>query len=303
MELKWCSRTRSVSHRSPSRRKHGDGPHNQNLPGLRRKNADGFGRVRHLRRDQLIWFVSAAWGRYDVTRLALAQRAHLIGELVGRGQEANCVVVADDENLDIAHEHGFQTVESDNTWLGRKFNDGIQYACENGAEYVVLIGSDDWMHVDLFDRLPLAQPKPPELTEGFYVWRPTAEIITGREITIVDVANGNARVLRSHGRYGVIPWVIHRKALEPSGGRPVANLISKGIDGSLIAGLKVRPNWVFVDPHPYARVDWKTDVNITPYAGLQHLGVDEEFEPWAALEEHYPEHLVDMARDLALVAA
>ena len=39
-------------------------------------------------------------------------------------------MVADDENLDTAAELGFATVERDNRFLARKYNDGIQLACD-----------------------------------------------------------------------------------------------------------------------------------------------------------------------------
>lgn len=213
------------------------------------------------------------------------------------------MVVADDENLDIAREFGFHTVERDNRWLGRKFNDGIEYACRRGnADYVVLIGSDDWMHVDLFDRLPLPMADPPSLDEiarvGSAVWRLTAEVVTGREIAIVDLPGGRLRRCYSRGRYGVIPWVIHRKALEPSWYRPIQEQLEKGIDGSLIAGLGARPTWVFTDPHDLCRVDFKSNVNLNSFEQITS-GVgygNEEPDPWSVLATRYPQHLADLAR-------
>ena len=88
-----------------------------------------------------------------MTRLALAQRRWLCDELAARGLDANCVIVADDENLDIAREYGFDTVEVDNRGLGRRFNAGYRHAADQGADYLVHVGSDDWVHPDLFDIL------------------------------------------------------------------------------------------------------------------------------------------------------
>jgi hypothetical protein len=247
-------------------------------------------------------FVSAAWRRYDVTRLALAQRAHLCGELAGRGIDATCVIVADDENLDIAQEFGFVGLERPNDYLGRKFNDGLEHACRfMEADFAVLIGSDDWMHIDLFDRLPLPSADLPELTAEtqFVVGHQEAEVITGREIVLVDLPGGRMRHCESKGRYGVIPWILHRKALEPSGFRPIKDTLQRGIDGSLIAGLRMRPVWVFRDPHDLSRVDFKSDVSMSPYeqtTSMTGVGV-EILDPWTELARKYPADLVTNARE------
>lgn len=238
-----------------------------------------------------------------MTRLALAQRAHLAGALAGRGLSLLNVVVANDENLDIAREHGFDTVERDNTMVGRKWNDGIAHAARAGADYIAVVGSDDWVHEDLFTRLPLARAewREPTADQPFTAWNDAPEAITGRRILVVDLPTGRARHCVARGAYGVIPWVFHRAALEPSGFRPVKDAAMKGLDGSLVAGLGLRPEWVFHDPHPVARVDFKTAANLNSYdliAGA--LGDGPEVDPWAALAEIYPPALVEQARALSV---
>ena len=73
-----------------------------------------------------LWLVSPAWRRFDVTRLALAERRWLCDELATRGITANSVIVADDENLDIAREYDFHTITMDNSDLGLRFNAGYK---------------------------------------------------------------------------------------------------------------------------------------------------------------------------------
>lgn len=239
------------------------------------------------------------WRRFAITRLALAQRANLVGELAAHGIQVSCVVIGDDANLETAEYYGFDVIEQSNEFLGRKFNDGFQFAAEHGADYVVTIGSDDWVHPDLFARLPQKtiewrDPEPGEVV----VWDPnTPEIVTGREILLVDMLNPRAKICRSTGVYGVIPWIIPTVALEPSGFRPVPEKQERGIDGALIAGLKVQPEWVFVDPHPLCRVDFKSDVNLNTYDSITRaIGDGEETgEPWKLLAEKYPEELVRLA--------
>jgi hypothetical protein len=240
-------------------------------------------------------FVSPAWRRHEVTRVALAQRQHLCEVLAGRGLEATCVVVGDDENLDVARETGFETVEQQNDPLGRKFNDGIEHAClEMGADWVVPIGSDDWVHPDLFEQLPDGEADPPQ-------------VLSGREIAGVNMETGMLRRCRVKGVSGTSPWVIPRQALQPSRFRPVNQKQVRGIDYSLLRGLATRVQLTFVDPHDVCRVDFKSRVNLNSYEGLTGLGYGPEEEAWPVLERHYPESLVDMARETAermqLVAA
>jgi hypothetical protein len=230
-----------------------------------------------------VWFVSPAHGRLGVTALALAQRRHLIDELADRGIDGYGVVVADDENLELAAEYGFEGWRIGNEYLGRRFNAGISFACREGADFVVHIGSDDWMHVDCFARLPAPDT-----------------ILSGRAITVADLEAGKMRRCHVPGRHGVIPWVIPRALLEASSFAPVKPEKRRGIDGSLVRGLGSQPRWLFHDPHPFARIDWKTSANITPYALLsRNLGRGPELQaPWRQLEEFYPRDLVEQANDL-----
>lgn len=241
-----------------------------------------------------LWIVSPAHGRFAVTRLAFAQRKHLIGELARRGIDAHCVVVADDENLEIAAGHGFETVEMDNTRIGRKWNAGITFACEQGAEFVSVIGSDDWAHPDLFE-LP-EQPA-----------RRDPVVLTGRRLTICDLSRGVLKACQVRGPWGCIPWVLPRAVLEPSRFAPCKPEQRYGLDGSLVLGLRVKPEWRFADRDPLDLVDFKTDGNnITPYKALaSNIGVGEELDAWSALSGRYPAQLVRLAKatHLELAAA
>lgn len=250
--------------------------------------------------------VTPAWRRFDVTRVALAQRAHLAGVLAGRGVEVEVLVVADDDNVDIAREFGFDVLERPNDrGIGRKFNDGLEHACTvMGADLVTVVGSDDWVHPDVFSRIPAEVAAPPALTDATpcVFWDDdSSEVVTGREIALVDLATGRLRRCRSRGRYGVIPWVFPRKALERSRFRPARDELVKGLDGSMVAGLGAPPEWVFHDPSPLCRVDFKSDVNLNSYdaiAGAIGYG-PEETDPWTLLAAHYPTDLVEMARSLS----
>ena len=110
---------------------------------------------------QSLWFVVPAHGRAELARICLRQLRYTCDRLEENGVRASAVVVACDENLDTARELGFAWVDRDNRFTARKFNDGIQLACDRQfnrhlVDYVVPLGSDDWVDWRLFHNLPNA---------------------------------------------------------------------------------------------------------------------------------------------------
>jgi glycosyltransferase involved in cell wall biosynthesis len=237
-----------------------------------------------------VWLVSAAFGRFAVTDLVLEQRQQVVADLAARGIDGQMLVVADDENLDVAEQHGAERLERPNKPLGEKWNAGFEHAFREGADFVVYIGSDDWMHPGLFDRLPASNA-----------------ILTGRQIAFLNLNTGRMQPCKVSSRWGVIPWVLPRQLLERCEFRPITTRRSWGLDNSLINGLRAkgpRPLLEFRDPHPLARVDIKSDTNITPYARVAtHLADGDEISPWDALTALYPADLVARARTLSQEAS
>jgi glycosyltransferase involved in cell wall biosynthesis len=219
-------------------------------------------------------FVTPAVGRFAVTRLALAQRANLRDELALRGVTATCVVIADDENLDIAREYGFDTIERENV-LGRKVNAGFELAGKQGADYIAFIGSDDWMHPDLFS--PLGANR----------------VYAGHEITVIDLLTGQAKHLGWRHRHGVPPWFIPSGALERCNFRPCEDVATEGMEfqiGRWLGDLQ----WYMHDPHPMTRVDFKSDEGLTSYEQITRAVAGKEGKI-GELEHWYSSDLVNMA--------
>jgi glycosyltransferase involved in cell wall biosynthesis len=216
----------------------------------------------------------------------LEQRRRLCQELAVRGIDAQMLITACDENLDLAREYGAIAVETPNKPLGRKCNTGLQAAAEEGADWIVWIGSDDWVHRDVFDPLPYQPEQAPA-------------ILIGRRAAIVDLQAGRMRRCVAPSRYGVIPWIVPRRMLEPAGFAPVDHHLSRGLDGGLIRGMRragAELRWHVHDPHDLRIVDFKTAVNITPYDRLAAHAVADDEDPWPALEARYPADLVALAR-------
>lgn len=256
-----------------------------------------------------IWLVSPAWGRYEVTELALAERRWLCDVLASRGWTADSVIVGNDENLDIAQKYGFSTVRMGNEFLGKKFNAGYQYAGDQGADICVHIGSDDWLHPDAFNFLRhidlneiVKGPRTHEIGKGS-IWSTGPTVMSQRHLTLVDLTRGVGRRCQVRGRFGCIPWFVPRVALESCAFAPIEPQLARGIDGSLTRGiLPSNPNWEFQeDSNPLWLVDWKSDQNLTTYRSIADtLGMTEEDEePWHLLAQKYPVELVEKAKALS----
>lgn len=238
-----------------------------------------------------VWLVSAAWRRFDVTRLVLAQRRRLCEDLAARGIEATSLIVADDENIDIAREFGAITVEAPNEPLGRKCNAGLRYAAER-ADWVVWVGSDDWIHPDTF--APLA---PPAETGP-------ARVIRGARVAIVELATGRLQRVTSASQYGAIPWLIESRLIRATRkDSPIRPHLPRGLDGSLIRGLRrsgIPMQLELHDPHEFRAVDFKSDQNLSTFAAAsEKRGIGEPEDAWSTLREWFPADLVEHARNIS----
>lgn len=238
-----------------------------------------------------VCIVSPAWGRFDVTRMVLEQRQRLCEELTSRGVDAAHLIVADDENLEIACEFGGIAVEAPNRPLGRKCNIGLHRAAELGADFIVWIGSDDWIHPDTFRTLPVSMENEPVLVRS------------GFRLSMVDLHTGRLQRLKVHGRYGAVPWIIDARLFRRLPILPIQEDLKRGLDGGLVRGLRLARvpfEFAFDDPNDFRCVDFKSNHNLTPYDGLaKHIGVNEPENAWQTLAKHFPADLVAKARELS----
>ncbi len=249
-------------------------------------------------RGASVWFITACYKRFDLTRICLEQRARLLDELRDLGIDADCIVAADDENLDTADEFGLPTIRRPNQPLARKVNDMIEYACrEGGADFVVTLGSDNWCLASQFVSLPDQRT-----------------VKTSGHAAVVDPSGERILLVHSENGVGNIPWIIPRALLEPVGFRPADDTVEVGIDGAIRSGLISRlpngerpnarrrlrglqpeqPFWS-VATEPLQLVDFKTGLNITPYELIRGSRRDahEESDPFALLATRYPEDLCE----------
>lgn len=225
-----------------------------------------------------VWFVTPAYLRFGLTEVCLRQRATVIAALAEAGIEGRCVVVADDENLDIARGLGFDVVERDNEWLGRRFNDGMEYAGTHGADFIVPIGSDSW--IDPAYLLPLPLPGRTRTSQRYAV-----------------VKADRLATIRVRDHRGAGPYMFHRDLLAKRGFRPAVDEISRGVDGSTMKALApfVRPKDRSL--HALQYVGFRGEPHITRYENLVRRWGEAEFaDPWPRLAGVYPLELVEAAR-------
>lgn len=224
-----------------------------------------------------LWFVVPAWQRYELTKVCLEQKLSVIDHLLQKDIDCSLVLVADDANLDIAKSLDFHTVVQNNDWLGRKFNDGIEYAANHGADWIVPIGSDSWIHPSFFDKLP-----------------PDDKVMTSRLYTAVKRDKMAKLKITSVG--GVGPYVLPYSILQPLSFRPVQDKIKRGIDRSTRKSLG-DVEWVNNDLFHLQYVGFRGTPTITSYDSLvKFWKVSEHNMPWTHLASHYDRALVKKAR-------
>jgi hypothetical protein len=206
-------------------------------------------------------FVVPAAGRAQLAQICLGHLSETCDQLTAHGIQANAIVVANDENLKTARTLGFGTVKRDNTFVSRRFNDGIQLALdgqfnEQPADFVVPCGSDDWVDWRIFVNLP-----PRDTIRCFQRLSFVRE--DGLEIT--------SRMLRNQGGCGI--RVYPREVMAQRWFRPADEDRRRACDTSILHNLQrafpaIRLQYVGIDPRQI--VDWKSpDNQLNPYASLR----------------------------------
>jgi hypothetical protein len=235
-------------------------------------------------------FVCPAYQRYDLSQITFRQMAYMRERLRGRGLETDILVVANDDNLDIAADHGLLTMIYENL-LGQKLNEGYAYAAREGYEYVCALGSDSWMDPD---RL---------------AWLPAPEaILCTRNLALVDRDGDLQRLLRIGYDGGAGSRIIPLHWLKPYDYRPLHPTQMSGCDTETLMAICRRverpPAVVYTDLHPYEIVSFQSAQQVTRDAFWEPHVVDRE-RALAGLADHYPDRLVDEIRDhyAALAAA
>lgn len=206
-------------------------------------------------------FVMPAHGRYELSALCMRSLARGVETLRHYGISAAAFVVSDEMiHLRTALELGFGAVEQENAPLGRKFNDGYQAATDPDViddpfDYVIPIGSDDWIDVEILLELHETELFPAD-----------DEIVCFTRATFVSEDGARAAPLRITYPGGLGIRIIPRALLETTGFRPVAEHRMRAIDASTLTEIREAlrklgrpaPRLRYQDFHPAQIVDWKS---------------------------------------------
>ncbi len=173
-----------------------------------------------------LMFVVPVHGRVELTRLCLEMLRYQCDVLYSEsGIYAGAVIVGDDESLETASTLGFGTVRRPNWFTSMKFNDGIQLACDpqynpRPADYVVPLGSDDWIDWRLF-----TDPSP-DAVVGF------------QKVSFVseDGSEMIQRYLNYPGGCGIRIYPSY--LFQPFGYRPADEDRKRGCDTSILVNLR-----------------------------------------------------------------
>jgi len=235
-------------------------------------------------------FVVPAHGRAKLARICLTHLRHTCDELTAHKIKASAIVVADDENLDTATELGFGTVRRDNTFVSRRYNDGVQAALDaqfNGqpADFVVPCGSDDFVDWRIFLDLP-----------GRHTVRCFQRLSFVRE----DGREMISRRLLNQGGCGI--RVYPREVMQSRWFRPCDEDRHRACDTSILHNLQrahpaLRIQYAGIDPRQI--VDWKSpDNQLNPYRSLRpHRPLAEPSDPFTALRGIYQDEFLEQMQE------
>lgn len=247
---------------------------------------------------QRLWFIVPVHGREKLTAICLRQLRRTCDALLENGVEASAVIVGDDISLRTASVLGFATIRQNNRFLSRKYNDGIQLACDphwnpRPVDYVIPLGSDDWI-----DWRTLLDLPDNDTILGFQTISFVRE--DGREL--------HTKKIDYPGGVGI--RVYPRTLLYGLGYRPGDQDLERGCDTSILNNLqrtqpRLKITYGNIDPRQI--VDWKSpDTQLNDWNSLsRHPGVAEG-DPFKRLAGFYPDEALREMRahyESALVAA
>lgn len=228
-------------------------------------------------------FVCPAYQRVELAAICYRQFAQFREHAYRFGLRADFLILANDENLDMAGNAGLYVRETPNR-LGERLNTGYAAAAEQGYDYVCAIGNDSWVHPDRF------------------LWLPKGDaILCTRNFTCLNSEADQQAALRLDYPGGVGTRVFPTGMLERVNYEPLADPYQmSGCDTETLLALcrnvMRAPDLIYTDMHPAEVVGFQSgDVQVTKWNWwLQHPHTFQE--PFEGLAELYGADLVNEVR-------
>lgn len=217
---------------------------------------------------------AAVWQRYELTAVWWQFLRRLRYHFSTCGIQAGVYVSGNEaEHHRLCLQHAGVWVNCPNKAVGQKYNEAVQAACHDGADYVLILGSDDFMSGGLIERYIDAIAS--EVTYigaiGAYYYEPS----TNR----CAYFPGYPRNHRAHGQSMGAGRLLHRSLMEQRNYRPWPDQQRRGCDAKMHRILHLPKHYLLpIDPDGVL-VDVKTDVNIWAFNRLHQLHGMEDVEP------------------------
>lgn len=235
-----------------------------------------------------VFIVTPAWNRYDVSKIVFSN-FYEIKNILKPKMDLRVVVIADDLNLKIAKKFGFDTVATKNDFLGRKFNDGYEFAFKNGADIAIPVGSDSLItHEIISSSVSLSG-------ENNIVFSSMHSVIRedGKSIGAIKTASSSGNMNK-----GAL-WLYRRDMMKKAGLRPCADNIGSGCDRSTISGLlkKSKAKFVLNDIDFYQHVGIKSkNLQICKYSDYTSQFVNQKTNLYEILEKSFSKKIVSAVK-------
>jgi hypothetical protein len=99
-----------------------------------------------------ILIITTTWGRDHITALFLDYYKHLKSKLKSKGIALDMIAgVSEEHHFNMVKNRGFTPVMAENNPLGNKFNITLQAARNKNFDYILILGSDDFLSAQAFD--------------------------------------------------------------------------------------------------------------------------------------------------------
>jgi hypothetical protein len=204
---------------------------------------------------------SALWQRYPLTAIWWQGVQRITRRLEDHGIRSTVTVaVSEAWHILTAVQHQAETVMVPNEPLGMKWNAAVEQACAFGADYVLILGSDDFLSDPLIDRYA-ALIRDGWLymgLSGLYFYEPATQRLAYHESGPATYGNplGAGRLL-------------HRTLLERTGHRPWSDTISRRLDTDMRLRLDLPPAKLMAVTPEEPAVDVKTETNLWGFDRLR----------------------------------
>lgn len=240
-----------------------------------------------------IWIVVPAWKRYHISEIVFSELKWLKSQ-VSKKINLEVVVIADDKNLDLAKKSKFKIVKSSNNFLGKKFNDGYEYAFKHGADVVLPSGSDSFVHPSIF--------KGKELIN----WRKQRTIYYSTMHAMINERGTRLGVVQIPNKKGMYNkgalWFYPRALMASCKFRPCAENINKSCDRSTITNLTKKNKVIEFKNINYNKLQYlalkNSKIQIWGYNLYKDKFIQEFNNPYVQIEKYYSKELSNRVRGL-----